>query len=295
MTNQPVRAGLALTAIAVGALAFALLSPFGRGPVTPSRPDPKPRPALSPMEAFRGRLSRAANPREQQWLLAGLSRRDPIAALNLAEAIGATPMDKYILAAGVVAAEADSTSLPSWNWLLLNSDRLTPEGLDPLLGVYLRTVAAHEPQGVVRLVDGALQSGGPSCDSGVLVTSAVTSLLASGHADIAQQAISQWSERFGSEAIPPAAASSAALSLASSESPQQAADWLGTLPASDAREQAIAALAAEWTNHDPQSAMAWTLKLPADAGVSAASRALNAWMDRDPAAANAWLQQRTLR
>jgi hypothetical protein len=77
------------------------------------------------------------------------------------------------------------------------------------------------------------------------------------------------------------------------KSPGKAIDWLLTQPASPARTDVVATIAADWAAKQPAGAMARVVTLaPAEGRADAMLRVFNRWADRDATAALRWATAR---
>lgn len=99
--------------------------------------------------------------------------------------------------------------------------------------------------------------------------------------------------RTGAAADPGEGKLNAAARVQALQSPAKALDWLLTQPASPARTDIIATVAADWAATRPEDAMARVVTLaPADSRADAMLRVFNRWTDRDAAAVLRWATAR---
>src|SRR5262249_50853920 len=73
-------------------------------------------------------------------------------------------------------------------------------------------------------------------------------------------------------------------------SPQDAANFVATLPAGAGQNQAALSLASQWSYSDPKSAAAWAANLSGDTQTSAYQTIVSQWAQQDPTGAGNWIK-----
>jgi hypothetical protein len=182
---------------------------------------------------------------------------------------------------------AERAPADGWEWLRQNADRARPDDELPLAAVFLRHLAARDPGAALALANASLADA----DANFVACSAVNGLLEAGRADLAQNQLERWAAEGRSAAVGSDAFRALALYRAR-ESDESAAQWALHLPPSHERAAVLADVAAEWTQHDPRTALAWASGLTVDEGrADALAHALRVWSDHDPLSAAEWVRQ----
>ena len=109
-----------------------------------------------------------------------------------------------------------------------------------------------------------------------------------GAGDAARTALDHWLETLDPQQFEQLPLKSVTLFLAK-KSPDQAAEWLGSIPQSKKRDAAMEALGSEWLNHDPAEAMEWAVQLDESAAPGTARNTFSDWCGLDQRSAMEWL------
>jgi hypothetical protein len=231
--------------------------------------------------------------------LAEIAQGRPGMAVDLAEDLGRTDAEKAAWAGDILKQWAGRDPQSAWDWLgqqTYLTDTQLANG--SLVSVVMDAMAGSDPKMLVEKVNSLLHQDDPS--SGPLSVPAsvylgLQALIESGHAGLAQTAVEAWANDPLQPKIGAAAYEFVAMALAKN-SPQTAAAWLRSLPASDDRNSALVTFTSFWGQSDPAAAMHWAETLaPQEGQPEVISQIFSGWMRSNAAAAMNWLGHYTSR
>lgn len=177
----------------------------------------------------------------------------------------------------------------AWRWARQHAGVGNDDDRQSLTAVVLQTVAQQAPSTAIAWVDEQLRAAPPPTDAPDLAAELCAALLGANRASDAQRCLRAWADTPAGANLGASPLTNVGLYVAAHDSPQAAIDWLASFPAGTARDAALAAVAAEWTQHNATSALSWALR--ADRSGTSAQPVIGAWAQRDTVAAAEWLQE----
>jgi hypothetical protein len=163
-----------------------------------------------------------------------------------------------------------------------------------LLYVVLEQVTADDPQAALTAAGDALGQPSdllPGTSASEVARLTVEALTRAGHTDLARQAIEKWARGPEAASLDGAVYEVAAMSVAQN-SAGDAAGWLQSMPASPARNQALATIGTVWAQSEPAAAINWAQGLSqADGRPDVVMNIFSHWLNQDRAAAMQWLAE----
>jgi hypothetical protein len=221
-----------------------------------------------------------------------LSRANPRETLDAMDKVERTTVERRKLADAILYDWAERDPAAAWQWAADAGTSFDLPGWPPLQASLIQQIAVSYPERVAGLMRELLTKDPAAIglSSSVIAEHAIESLLANGRADLARQALGQWtSTADGGAVLGRAVFESMAMAMARS-SPTESAAELQSLPSSSGRNFALAAIGAEWASRDPQAALAWAQRLTLEANRdNVVESAFARWEQSDPAAAAEWL------
>jgi hypothetical protein len=157
--------------------------------------------------------------------------------------------------------------------------------------IVLHAMATRDPSMVVAQLDDLLRNGNASeaISTPVAVQMGLAALVDQGKSALAKSALEAWAKDPRSFNLEAAAFETVATSLAKTQ-PQETAEWLRALPATEERNSAYAAFTAAWAERDPRSALQWAETLPGgETQMSALRRTVSDWIEGHPDQVSNWL------
>lgn len=214
-------------------------------------------------------------------LLLALAAKDPNAAIDYILHTLKPPFQNRALN-GVLAVWAGNDGPSAWNWVKANRS-----GDSLLTGTVLNKIGSQSPAMAWQFAT-ELATNQPDQAAGLYV-SALSGMMYTGKY--------QDAARLLDDAVLPTNQTQASFSLTSllasqwgAYAPADAAQWVLSLPAGDAKVQSLVALGQSWANVDPAQAVAFASQLPSSTGRTDMLRSgLNSWIANDPTAANSWI------
>lgn len=225
-------------------------------------------------------------------LLEFLVNDRPEMAIDLARDIGRTNAERQVFLYAALSAWADKDAPAALQWAVHRSDSYDIPGNASLLYVVLEEIAANDPASAIAATDKLLErdsagSAGPPRKDVARFT--LEALIRTGHRDVAQQAIQQWSHGAAVRRLDSSDFEIVAMALAQ-DSFGSAGEWLAKLPSSPARNEAYLPFANTWARQDIAAAMDWAQRLnPADGGDDVRVATFARWLKVDRPAATQWL------
>jgi hypothetical protein len=124
---------------------------------------------------------------------------------------------------------------------------------------------------------------------------ALQSLAKNGDIELGRDAVERWARDPSRPEIGAAAYEVVALAVGQT-SPDEAGEWLRSLPASEERNAAMGTFAADWALRDPAAALSWACALHPEEGRAENFRQVFAdWAERDVTPAGEWLVEHLVR
>jgi len=231
--------------------------------------------------------------------LAEIAQNRPGMAIDLAEDLGRTDAEKAAWAGDLLKHWAGRDPQDAWEWLgqqTYLTDTQLANG--SFVSVVMDALAISHPKMLVEKVNSLLHQDNPS--SGPLSVPAsvylgLQALIESGQVGLAQTAVEDWAKDPLQPKIGAAPFELVAMAL-DKNSPENAAAWLRSLPASDDRNSALVTFTSFWGQSDPAAAMHWAETLtPPEDQPEVISQIFSGWMRSDTAAAMNWLGHYTSR
>ncbi len=243
--------------------------------------------------ALRAKLGPGATADDIMGLLTTLARSDAATAIDLAHALGRTEEEKTMWVADLGQKWAQREPQQAWDWLAKQDRvRLGDLAIGTLPEVMITTMAQHSPALLLRNIDQLVRTGeGPVGVAPVVAVHLGLQALATGEQlDAARSAVEMWSRDPAKPAIGEAAYVVVTAALAKSSRPDDAAQWMLSLPRSGERDIALVEYPAHWAQTDPRSALGWIEQnIPPDLRDAALRRTFNDWTERSSAEAGEWL------
>ncbi|HEV8072875.1 MAG TPA: hypothetical protein VGP21_01995 [Opitutaceae bacterium] len=225
-------------------------------------------------------------------LLDYLAAIKPEFTLDLARDIGRTDDERHVLLLAVLDDWAHADPVTALQWAFQKSSQYNVAGNASLLYVVLEQVTADDPQSALAAAEYALKQPPnelPGTSANEVARLTVEALTKAGHTDLARQAIENWAHGPEAANLDGAVYEVVAMSVAQN-SAGDAAGWLQSLPASPARDQALATIETVWAQSAPAAAIVWAQGLSqADGRADAVTNIFVHWLNEDRAAALQWL------
>jgi hypothetical protein len=254
-----------------------------------------PRPPASiadHLAAIRDKLGPNATPDEIMALLDRIAGSDPGLAIELADALGQTDEEKAAWVNDIATRWAARQPQQAWDWLSHQPPtRIRDLATGTLPETIIGTIAENDPNLLVRNVDGLIRAGESAVGLAPVVAAhlGVAALAANHQTELARKAVETWAHDPEKPAIGESAYLTTALAM-SPNAPQNAGDWLNSMPPSDERDTALVEFPAHWSQTQPRDALAWVEKhLPAALQMRALDRTFGEWVERSSAEAGSWL------
>ena len=225
-------------------------------------------------------------------LLDDLAAIKPEFTLDLARDIGRSDDERHVLMLAVLDDWAHADPVTALQWAFQKSSQYNVAGNASLLYVVLEQVTADDPQSALAAAEYALKQPPnelPGTSASEVARLTVEALTKAGHTDLARQAVENWAHGPEAASLDGAVYEVVAMSVAQN-SARDATGWLQSLPASPARNQALATIGTVWAQGAPVAAIDWAQGLsPADGRADAVTNIFTHWLNQDRAAAMQWL------
>lgn len=253
--------------------------------------------ASSPREALlanqRAKLGPAATPDEIMALIQRTAGADTGLAIELAHALGRTEEEKTAWVADLAKRWAERSPQQAWDWLSKQDKlHLSDLAVGTIPEVMIGAMAQNNPALLLRNVDQLVRTG--DSPAGVAPVVAVhiglEALVANQQLEAARHAVEAWARDPAQPAIGEAAYVVVANAMAKAARPDDAAQWMLSMPRSGERDIALVEYPAHWAQTDPRGALAWIEQnAPAELRDAAVRRTFNDWTERASADAAEWL------
>lgn len=242
---------------------------------------------------LRAKITRTATPDEIMALIACAAGSDTGLAIDLAHALGRTEEEKTAWVSDLAQQWAKREPQRAWDWLSKQDKvRLGDLALGTVPEVMIGAMAQRSPTLLLRNVDQLVRAGeGPVGVAPVVaVHLGLEALTANQQLDAAKTTVEAWARDPAKLAIGEAAYVTVANALAKDTRPEDAAQWMLSLPRSAERDTALVEFPGHWSQTDPRGALAWIEQNePADLRDAAIRRTFNDWTERKSAEAAEWL------